>query len=119
MKTPSKKKRAKPFNANKASYDRLTAEGWTCDITEQRIPHCFITKDTYGFADILASAPGRGIMLVQATASGHGQNRVAKIRAEARAGIWLASGGRIQVHDWRKRAGQKDRVCMVLEITKP
>ncbi len=115
---PPKKKRAKPFNANKASYDRLTAEGWTCDITEQRVPHCFITKDTYGFADILASSPTRGIMLVQATASGHGQNRAAKVRQEPRHAIWLASGGRIQIHDHVKRAGKKERVCRILEITK-
>ena len=117
MKTP-KKKRAKPFNANAASVKRLTDEGWTCQIVEYRIPHCFITKDCFGFGDILAISPSRGTMLVQSTGGGNGPARAAKIRNEPRAGVWLACKNRIQVHDWRQRAGQKDRVCMVLEITK-
>jgi hypothetical protein len=113
-----KKKRAKPFNANAATEKRLTAEGWTCTRVEQRIPHCFITRDDFNIGDILCCSPTRGIMLVQATGGGHGPNRAAKVRQEPRHAIWLASGGRIQVWDWRKRAGQKDRVCMILEIQK-
>lgn len=113
-----KKKRKKPFAANLASRKRLEAEGWTVGVVEQRIPHTFITRDFLGFADIVAVSPSRGIMAVQATGGGKLANRAAKVRAEARAAIWLAAGGRIQVHDHVKRKGQKQRFCRVLEITK-
>lgn len=116
-----KKKRAKPFPANRKSIEMLTAEGWTCWTVESMIPHTFIKRDCFGFADILAMSPTKGIMLVQATGSVGGGNmadRVAKTREEARHAIWLASGGRIQVHCWTVRAGQKNRECRILEITK-
>lgn len=116
--TTLKKKRAKPFAANNESRKMLEADGWTVGVVEQRIPHCFITRDLFGFADLVAMSPTRGIMAVQVTGGGNGPSRIAKIRAEARAGIWLASNGRIQVHDWRKRAGQTQRECVVIEITK-
>jgi hypothetical protein len=113
--------RKKPFAANNASRKLLESEGWTCSTVEQTIPHCFIKRDCYGFGDILACSPSKGIMLVQATGSTGGGNmaaRVTKTRMEPRHAIWLASGGRIQVHCWTKRAGQKDRECRRLEITK-
>jgi len=113
-----KPKRAKPFAANLASTKMLEAEGWTVGTVEQRIPHTFITRDLFGFLDLMAMAPSRGLMGVQATGGGNMAARVAKIRLEARAGIWLASGGRIQVHDWVKVKGQKTRHCKILEITK-
>ena len=113
-----KTKKAKPFAANNASVKMLEADGWTVGVVEQRIPHCFITRDLYNFADLIACSPTRGIMAVQVTGGGNGPARIAKIKGEARAGIWLASGGRIQVHDWRKRAGRKERECVVVEVTK-
>lgn len=99
----------------------LEAEGWTVSVTEQTIPHCFIKRDTYGFADLLCCSPTRGIMLVQATGSTGGGNmatRISKVKSEPRHAIWLASGGRIQVHCWTTRAGKKNRECRILEITK-
>ena len=96
----------------------LEAEGWTCFVVEQRIPHTFITRDVFGFADLLIMSPSRGIALVQVTGGGHLADRAAKIKAEPRHAIWLASGGRIIVHDWVKRAKQKERECRILEITK-
>lgn len=113
-----KKKRAKPFAANLASTKKLEADGWTVGTVEQRIPHCFITRDLFGFADLVAISPTRGIMAIQATGGGNGTTRISKIKAEGRAGIWLASGGRIQVHDWRKRVGESVRECVIFEITK-
>ena len=111
------KKRSKPFAANKASIKALTDEGWTCDTVERRIPKCFITKDCFGFGDILCCSPSKGLMLVQATGGGNMSHRAEKMRLEPRSAIWLASGGRIQIHDWVKRAGQKERECRILEIT--
>lgn len=112
-------KRKKPFAATRSSIAALTADGWTCWVVESRIPRTFITRDAFGFADVLCMSPGRGIMLVQVTAGQSTSNyhaRIAKIRSEARAGIWLASGGRIQVHSWEKP--KTGRFCRVLEITK-
>ena len=106
----------KPFPANNASIKKLEAEGWTVGTVEQRLPHCFITRDLFGFIDLVAMAPSRGFLAVQATGGGNMAARVSKIRQEARAGLWLASGGRIQVHDWVKRKGQKQRECKIMEI---
>lgn len=113
-----KSKRKKPFAANNASIKLMESDGWTCGLVEQRIPHCFITRDLFGFADIIAISPSRGTMAIQATGGGNGPSRIAKIKAEPRAAIWLACGNRIQVHDWRKRAGKTQRECVVVEITK-
>lgn len=115
-----KPKRAKPFAANNASVKKLEAEGWCIpEVVEKRIPHCFITKDLWGFADIIAVSPTRKqTLLVQSTGGGNGPARVAKIKANPNAGICLAAGLRIVVHDWRKRAGQRERECVVVEITK-
>lgn len=115
--TQTKKHRKKPFAANLASRKLLESEGWTVGVVEQTIPHCFIKRDLFGFIDMVAISPTRGILAVQATGGGNGPARIAKIRLEPRAGLWLASGGRIVVHDWRKRAGQKERECVAIEVT--
>jgi hypothetical protein len=115
-----KKKRAKPFAANNASRKKLEASGWTVTVVEQRIPGTFITRDAYNFSDLLCCSPTRGILLVQATGGtglGNFNARVAKVKAEPKAAIWLASGGRIQVHGWQKVRGVKQRVCRELEVT--
>lgn len=99
----------------------LEEQGWTCSVVEQVVPHCFIKRDCFGFADLLCCSPSRGIMLVQVTGGTSTSNfhsRVEKVKAEPRHAIWLASGGRIQVHSWEKRAGTKQRSCRILEITK-
>lgn len=111
-------RRSKPFAANLASRKKLEADGWTVCTVEQTIPHTFIKRDFAGFADLIAFAPTRGILAVQATGGGHLANRASKTRLEPRSALWLASGGRIQIHDWRKRAGVKQRECVVLELTK-
>ena len=113
------KKRAKPFAANNASVKALEASGWTVGVVETRIPHCFITRDLYGFADLIACSPSRGVMLVQVTGGtgkGNFNARVAKTLAEPRHAIWLASGGRIQIHSWETVKGSKQRECRVMEI---
>jgi hypothetical protein len=113
-----KPKRKKPFAANREAVRILTEQGWTCETVEQTIPHTFLKRDAFGFGDILAVSPSRGILMVQATGGGNGSTRAIKIRQEPRHAIWLAAGGRIQVWDFVKRAGQKERECKILEITK-
>jgi hypothetical protein len=113
-----KPKRAKPFNATAASIKKMEAEGWTCWVVESRIPHTFVTRDCYRFADVLLMSPSKGIMLIQATGGAGKSNfnaRVSKVKAEPLHAIWLASGGRIQVQSWEGKG--KIRECRVLEIT--
>ena len=113
-----KSKRKKPFAANNASVKKMEAEGWIVATVEQRIPHTFITRDVWNFADLLVCSPTRGIMLIQVTGGSGKSNfnaRVKKIKAEPRHALWLASGGRIQVHSWEGKGNNRE--CRVLEIT--
>lgn len=114
-----KKKRAKPFNATGRAVKDLEADGWTVGIVEQRIPHTFITRDFLGCFDLIAVSPSRGIMAVQVTGGASKSNfnaRVSKIKSEARAGIWLAAGGRIRVISYEGKGSV--RVLREVEIVK-
>lgn len=51
---------------------------------------------------MLAWAPARGILAVQATTGDHIAARVGKVRAEPRASVWTQAGGRLEVWGWRK-----------------
>ena len=86
----------------------LRAEGWTCGVVEQTIPHTFIKRDLGGFLDIVAWAPGRGVMGIQATSGSNVASRVDKIRALPSADAWLRSGARLEVWGWRK-AGDRGK----------
>lgn len=105
-----KRKRAKPFNATGRAVKDLEADNWTVGIVEQRIPHTFITRDFLGCFDLIAVSPSRGIMAVQVTGGDGKSNfnsRVEKIKSEARAGIWLASGGRISVMSYEGKGNER------------
>lgn len=109
----------KKFAANRASTKQLESEGWTVACVESRIPKTFITRDLWNFADLIAVSPSRGIMLVQVTggpSTSQFHDRVRKVKAEPRHAIWLAAGGRIQVHSWIGKGN--DRTLRILEITK-
>ena len=88
---------------------------------ERHLRGCFITKDLFGFADIFATSPSRGNLLVQAT-SGTGRSNLnahlIKVRSEPKHAICLAAGNRIQVHHWQKVKGQTERELHVVEILK-
>lgn len=58
--------------------------------------------DLFNFADIIAIQEGEPHLLVQTTSGSNSQARVKKILAEPRALLWVRSGGRIDVHGWRK-----------------
>jgi len=106
-------KRKKPFAALAASKKHLEAFCWVVGVVESRIPHTFITRDLFGFADILAFRPGcQQIALVQVTGGkdlGNANARIAKIKAEPMAALWLTAGGEIIVHSWQTVKGQKQR----------
>lgn len=112
-------KRKKPFAANNASRLKLEAEGWTCGVVEQSVktPTMTFKRDFMGFADLICFSPSRGVMAVQATGGASTSNlhqRVAKVKAEPRHAIALASGVRIQVHNWKGKGS--NRICEVVEI---
>ena len=98
-------KRKKPKALTPLSVESLRARGFQVDKVEQRIPHCFVTRDCFNVFDLLACKPGYGIAGVQVT-GGQGGNAAArrtKILAEPRARVWVESGGRILLHAWAKR----------------
>ena len=60
-----------------------------------------IRQDLFGFADVLIVGED-GITAVQVTSGDNVSKRIAKIEACENARAWLANGGRIEVHGWRK-----------------
>lgn len=87
----------------------LRSEGWTCQITERWNPFSKTRQDLFGFCDILAMSPTLGFLAVQTTSSSNLAARITKIKNEARAGIFLASGGKIAVHGWSKKGPRGKR----------
>jgi hypothetical protein len=97
----AKKKRKKAQSCNDLSVKYLTRLGYLCHIVEKRIPGTFITKDMYGFIDILAVRPGE-ILGVQSTSWDHVSHRVNKIAEHENVGRVRESGMRIVVHGWKR-----------------
>lgn len=98
------------------SLAKLRDEGWTVAITERWNSFVKIRQDLFGFCDLLCISPSRGFLAVQTTSGSNVSARIAKIQAEPRAGIFLAAGGKIEVHGWRKigdRGKRKTWQCRV------
>ena len=99
---------SKSLNTTTRTLRKLEADGWMADIVERRIPRTIITKDLYGFGDVLAFRDD-ALLIVQATMSGETYRRIAKIKAEPRAALWVTGANRfIEVWGWRflKTTGQ-------------
>lgn len=60
--------------------------------------------DAFGFGDVLAVHPERGILLAQVTSGSNVASRATKISTECRveAMAWLSAGGLICVMGWRR-----------------
>lgn len=114
-----------PDSPTSRTLKRLRKDGWTAAVTERWNPHAHIRQDLFGFIDVLAIHPERGTLAIQATSGSNLSKRVAKIRAEANALIWLHAGRgyhQIEVWAWRKlkvkRRGKAIRwVPKIQEIT--
>ena len=85
------------------SVEHLRAAGWTVGVVEQRIPHTNITRDLYGFIDLLAIR-GDTTMAVQVTSGSNVASRVHKIAEAEAVGAVREAGWSIVVHGWRKNA---------------
>lgn len=85
----------------------LRHEGTTCAVVERwnqfAGPHG-VRQDLFGFIDILALEPGRGIVAVQCCArSGHAAHRRKILEECTEAAVeWLRCGGDIEIWSWGK-----------------
>lgn len=105
----------------------LRDHGWLAEKVEQRlpIPGQFVTRDAFGFGDILAVRFGTGgsaIALVQATSSSNLSARVKKATTGPVADglrTWLSAGGKFLLFGWGKRGPRGSRktwTCRVAEV---
>jgi hypothetical protein len=85
------------------SLAHLRAFGWTVGVVEQRIPRTNITRDLFGFIDLVALR-GAETMAVQVTSGSNVAARVRKITEAEDLGAVRQAGWAIVVHGWRKNA---------------
>jgi hypothetical protein len=90
--------------------------GWTCQTVEKWNAHAHIRQDLFGFVDVLCMN-GTSFIAVQSTTGDHAAERIAKIKLEPRALLWLQTGGRIFVHGWRKLTNARSWTCREIELT--
>lgn len=84
------------------SLKLLRDDGYEAEVVEKWIPFIKQRKDLFGFIDILCLCPHRGFLGVQTTTAGHALERIKKIKAEPKHRKFLAAGGHIEVHGWKK-----------------
>lgn len=92
------------------STQHLKTEGWFVARVEQTIPHTFIKRDAFGWADLLACHPEKGIALVQVTSGSNLAARITKARTVAGPlTAFLLAGGKLLAHGWRKVGPRGER----------
>jgi len=113
------------------STELLRSRGWTVAKVEYWQPYWRdgedgvsrptkqgVRRDLWG-CDLIACQPGIGILLVQTTSASNARARVHKLAEIPEALEWLRSGGRIEVHGWRKapiKRGAKAKKWVCNEI---
>ena len=80
----------------------LRKEGYLAQVVEHWNPHALIRKDLFGFGDVMAIAPGKGILMVQATSSPTLSARVNKMLNLPSVPIWLGAGDILEAGGWAK-----------------
>jgi len=99
----------------------LRDSGWLVAVVERWNPHARLRQDLFGFGDLLA-VKGNLVALIQTTSGSNVSARIAKIRANPSAAIWLGMGNenrRIVVHGWRKagpRGKRKTWQCRMVRL---
>ena len=100
----------------------LRDHGATVAVVERWNPYAKIRQDLFGFADLLALAPGKGIYAIQVCSDNGGDvaERVRKILGCEHARTFVECGGFIAVHGWGKRGakGKKKAKLRVVRITR-
>lgn len=109
LSVPRKPKKRGPSPMRK-SVERLEAAGYLVGKVELWIPNTAITKDLYGFIDLLAIRRNE-VLAVQTTSSSNMADRVAKVTNHANLGRVREANIRIEVHGW-----DGDR-CRVVDLS--
>lgn len=98
------------------SLNYIRKQGCLVGITERY--NSFIKQrfDLFGFADLLFVS-GEYVVLVQTTSRSNLNARIAKVKSNASAAIWLQSPNRkIHCHGWSKKGPRGKRKTWVLDI---
>lgn len=99
---PHKRRKASK-SPTQRSLKFLRDQGYVAEVVERRVPFQFVTKDLFGFIDIVA-LKDEETLAVQATSGDNVAARVNKIiECEHLAAVRRANW-RIVVHGWRKNA---------------
>lgn len=123
---PKKKGRRKGLSSTQRTLRALRNEGVIADISERFIQHAGphgIRMDLFGFIDVVALCPGRGIVGVQCcTTDVRGHIRKITEECTENAIAWLECNGHIEVWGWRKlvvkRGGKAKRwMPRIISIT--
>lgn len=105
---------ASSLSPTQRTLKALRDEGAICGIVERFNIHVGphgIRQDLFGFIDLIALVPGRGIVGVQCCAgSGHAAHRT-KILENETAPEWLKSGGKVEIWSWSKRKVKRGGVA--------
>ncbi len=96
------RKKSKGTSPTQRSLKYMRAQGYVCDIVERRVPFQFVTKDLFGFIDVLC-VKGEDIVGVQTTSSANLAARVTKITEHENWPL-VCKAIRVMVHGWRKNA---------------
>lgn len=100
--TERPKRKSKGTSPTQRSLKHMRALGYVCDIVERRMPFQFVTKDLFGFIDILC-VKGEDIVGVQTTSGANVAARVTKITEHENWPL-VCKAIRVVVHGWRKNA---------------
>lgn len=95
---------AKGLSPTQRTLRELRQQGRICGIVERFntfVGPYGIRQDLFGFIDIIALDPERGIVAIQSCGQAISEHRK-KILANEIAPEWLKSGGRIELWGWRK-----------------
>lgn len=96
------RRKSKGVSPTQRSLAHMRKAGYLCDVVERRLPRNFVTKDLYGFIDILC-IKGEDIVGVQTTSGANMAARVTKI-VEHENWPAVCKAIRMIVHGWRKNA---------------
>lgn len=78
-------------------------EGWQVGVVERFNHHAGIRQDLYGCIDVLACAPGRGILGISVSSKSDVSAHIKKHSGEPRLHVWLESGGMFEVWSFRQQ----------------
>lgn len=112
----AKRKKA-DFNAVQRRW--FERHGWTYERVEHANAWGGMCKDLWGIADYLACHPEQGILLVQTTSVDGMRARRRKIRNAPELVVWLAAGGKMQIHGWFQPGGAGSRWEVRIEEVTP